>query len=185
MKVCAVLLAAGKSERFGQDKLWLDFGGKPLWLKSYETFRSCNCIDAVGLVAPANRVEEFKSFAPDALFVTAGGADRRESSRNGVLAVPETYDVVLIHDAARALVTPSLITSVAESAKINGAAFPGLPVTDTIKSGLEDQWVTPDRSQLVHVQTPQGARRDWLIRGFNESLNQVTDDMSMLRLLRD
>ena len=80
---------------------------------------------------------------------------------SGVESVPEA-DWVLVHDAARALITPQLITSIIDMALVTDAAgvIPGIPVTDTVKKVAHGQVVeTLDRSSLVAVQTPQAFDR--------------------------
>ena len=144
MKVCAVLLAAGRSERFGEDKLWIPIEGQPLWFKSYQTLRNCPGVDSVGIVAQSGRLEEFRRLAPDAEFVVEGGTTRQASSYAGARAVPDHFDIVLIHDAARAFVTHDVVARVIEGVKFHGAAFPGIPLTDTIKEKCDSRWITPE-----------------------------------------
>ena len=183
MNVCAVLLAAGRSARFGQDKLWLEIEGEPLWLRSFKTLSSSPGVNAVGIVGAHDRLAEFRELAPSAVFVIAGGEQRQESSRLGVGAVPSEFDTVLIHDAARAFLTPVLVQRVLDGIARTGAAFPAVPQTDTVKIGSGDMWTTPDRASVVAVQTPQGARRDLLQRAFRECHGQFTDEASMLESL--
>lgn len=181
MKVCAVLLAAGRSERFGSDKLWTPFKGGPLWTASYRTLLSC--ADEVGIVCQPDRVDEFRALAPEASFVIPGGADRQSSSRLGVEAVPEDCSIVLVHDAARPWVTRELVNRVREAVGRIGAAFPGVPLTDTIKTQRGGCWTTPDRASFLAVQTPQGARRELLLRAHQEGRGAFTDEASLIESL--
>ena len=183
MNVCAVLLAAGRSSRFGQDKLWVELDGEPLWLRSFKTLSGCPGVNAVGIVGDSDRLSEFASLAPTAAFTVAGGEVRQESSRLGIEAVPVGFDTVLIHDAARAFVTPDLVQRVLDGIAKSGAAFPAVPQTDTVKIGSGESWSTPDRSSVVAVQTPQGAHRVLLQKAFQECTGEFTDEASMLECL--
>ena len=180
MKVCAVLLAAGRSERYGRDKLWVDIDGQPLWLRSYKTLRDCPGVASIGIVAQSGKVDEFRQLASEALFVVEGGATRQASSRIGVHAVPNDYEAVIVHDAARAFVENELVGRVIEGVQSTGAAFPGIPLVDTIKERCEDVWSTPDRSRFVSVQTPQGANLALLLRAHQEAEGDFTDEMSII-----
>ena len=182
MKTCAVILAAGSSQRFGSDKLWLDLDGNPLWTHSFRTFLDHPRIDGVGIVCPGAAVDRFRHLAPEALFVVAGGVDRRESSRLACGSVPSSYDAVLIHDAARPFVSGDLISRVIDGVLESGAAYPAVPVTDTIKQGEGSHWTTLPRKSLVAAQTPQGASRDLLLRAHKYADGDVTDDVSLLEL---
>ena len=179
MRTLAVLLAAGRSERFGRDKLWVDLGGSPLWVRSYRALRDCDSIEAVGIVCPEARLEEFQSLAPDAAFVVSGGETRTQSSRLGFDARPAWVEAVLFHDAARPFVTAALINSVATAVSEHGAAFPALGVTDTVKLSTGTGFETLDRARLVNAQTPQGATVQLLARAFSQGGN-ATDDMALL-----
>lgn len=179
-EVCAVLVAAGRGERFGGDKLWLDLGGKPLWTHAYRAFRAHPMVARVGIVCAADRIARYQHAAPDADFVVPGGETRQESSRRGVEACAPAAEIVLVHDAARPFVSSALIERVIAGVRESGAAAPSLPVTDTVKlvgpSGVE----TLDRTFLRTVQTPQGARRDLLLRAFAAADRPFTDELSML-----
>ena len=105
MKTVAVLLAAGRSERFGQDKLWIELKGEPLWLKSFRTLSSHPGIAGVGVVIGMGRYDDVRRMVPEALFVVEGGETRTQSAHRGFEAVPVWAEAVLFHDAARPYVT--------------------------------------------------------------------------------
>jgi 2-C-methyl-D-erythritol 4-phosphate cytidylyltransferase / 2-C-methyl-D-erythritol 2,4-cyclodiphosphate synthase len=99
--------------------------------------------------------------------VVAGGERRQESVHAGFVAfdrhAPDEAGVVLVHDAARPLVSPALVAAVAQATSRHGAAIPIVPVAETLKridSGLVG--ATVDRTDLGAAQTPQGVRRDLL-----------------------
>lgn len=174
----AVILAAGSSIRFGSDKLSIQIGGEPVWLRSYRAFRTHPEVAFCGIVTSADRVEAVKAACPDADFVVAGGETRQESARNGVLQLP--CEFALIHDAARPFVSASLISSVIAAARERGASCPALPVTDTIKQSKGDQVETLHRPDLHAVQTPQAARVADLLRAYDENPDNATDDLAIL-----
>ncbi|MBA3725957.1 MAG: 2-C-methyl-D-erythritol 2,4-cyclodiphosphate synthase [Armatimonadetes bacterium] len=175
----AVLLAAGNSSRFGSDKLRLMMPeGMPLWRKSFDALRTHRLVSGVGVVCPKGGESDFRS--SDADFVIAGGETRKESSLLGVAATPTDTDVVLVHDAARPFADAALIERVIRSATENGAAVPVLPVHDTVGRGGE--WVEEslDREGLFRTQTPQGARREWLLDALSKAAH-ATDEASALK----
>jgi 2-C-methyl-D-erythritol 4-phosphate cytidylyltransferase / 2-C-methyl-D-erythritol 2,4-cyclodiphosphate synthase len=172
MNVFAVILAAGRSERMGFDKVRFPLRGKPVWRYSFETFLAHPEVDGVGIVGDIE--------CPDASFVVPGGESRTESSRRGLEAVPSDAEIVLIHDAARPFVPADLISRVIDGVRQAKASTPGIPSADTIKrihpGGLE----TLPRDELVATQTPQGALRELLVSLYRVNNQEFTDDMAML-----
>lgn len=122
--------------------------------------------------------------------VVPGGAERSDSVAAGLAALPPEVDVVLVHDAARALAPSEVFDRVVEAVRDgHQAVTPALPVTDTIKQvevaadGTEVVASTMDRATLRAVQTPQGFRRSMLERAHAETRHAVTDDCSMVEAL--
>jgi 2-C-methyl-D-erythritol 4-phosphate cytidylyltransferase len=113
-----------------------------------------------------------------------GGSTRAASVAAGLGAVPDEADLILVHDAARPFATPELVSRVLEALGHADGAVPGVPLTDTVKrvsGGLVVE--TPDRSQLVAVQTPQGFRADVLRRAHAQTvevLAAATDCASLV-----
>jgi 2-C-methyl-D-erythritol 4-phosphate cytidylyltransferase len=114
-----------------------------------------------------------------------GGETRAESVRAGLGAVPDDAGVIVVHDAARPLATPSLFTAVVEAVRVDGAAcaIPVLPVSDTLKR-TSDGIVrsTVDRDGLVTVQTPQAFAAATLREAHREG-GQTTDDAGLVELM--
>lgn len=179
MKTVAVLLAAGRSERFGRDKLWIQYEGEPLWRKSFRTLLANPSIAGVGIVVGMGRYDDVKQMAPEALFVVEGGDTRTQSALRGLEAVPAWTEAVLFHDAARPFVSQEVVQRVIDGVASSGAAFPAIPVTDTIKETGDDSVRTLDRARLVAVQTPQGARVEDFRKAFSLGI-EATDDMALL-----
>lgn len=178
MRVVAVVLAAGKGDRFGQDKTQVLLAGKPLWRWSYEAFSRHPEIDGVGLVGSQENLGSLSAGAPEAAFVVLGGETRTESSRCALDALPDTAEIVLLHDAARPFVTDDVISQVIVGAARAGAAAPGTRPTDTIKLRTNGRLATLDRNSLVAVQTPQALRIDALRKG-HAALSEATDDLAL------
>jgi 2-C-methyl-D-erythritol 4-phosphate cytidylyltransferase len=137
-------------------------GERPLLAESLERLEASDWIDAIVVAAPPDWEEPVILLAEElscgkVTACVAGGATRAESVRAAMAEVPEEVAVVLVHDAARPLVTDGLIGRVVGAL---GEGFdgvvPALPVTDTIKRARGDEVVeTLQRSDLVAAQTPQ------------------------------
>ena len=138
--VAVILLAAGTSSRMGgSDKLWVDLGGEPLVARSLRTLGSLPGVAVLAIVAPAARHDALRAITatlPESSSLTVrfveGGPRRQESVAAGLAAVPAAA-WVLIHDAARPLVSAELATRVLAAARASGAALPGVPIADTVK----------------------------------------------------
>jgi 2-C-methyl-D-erythritol 4-phosphate cytidylyltransferase len=114
--------------------------------------------------------------------VAAGGAERADSVRAGLGAIPPGNSVVLIHDAARALVPRAVIERVINAARRTGAALAARRVPDTLKRGRArgGRFVvqrTLPRADLWLAQTPQGFRSDVLARVAPRLVSSLTDDV--------
>jgi 2-C-methyl-D-erythritol 4-phosphate cytidylyltransferase len=116
--------------------------------------------------------------------IVPGGAERGDSVRNGVMAAPADADVVMIHDAARALVTPEIVDRVARAAHRAGAALAAWPAPDTLKLSDGDAGdprvrKTVPRRDMWLAQTPQGFRRDVKEKIFSRPRKPLTDDVQL------
>ncbi len=170
MLTTVVVPAAGAGVRLGAGtpKALALLEGEPLLIHALRSLLAAPSIGAVVVCAPASALAEARDLCERAsdrpVVVVAGGADRQDSVARGLAAMPEDTDVVLVHDAARALVPPDLVERVVAAVRAGaGAVVPALPLTDTIKQ-VRGTVVsrTVDRADLVAVQTPQGFRRDVL-----------------------
>jgi 2-C-methyl-D-erythritol 4-phosphate cytidylyltransferase len=168
----------------GRAKAFLQLAGRPLLLRAAEAFEAAPDVEAIVAVVPTDEQRAARDLLAPLQKVTAvvaGGATRQDSVRAGLEALPSAFDgIVLVHDAARALIEPSLIASVVRAAIEVGAAIPVLPLVDTIKrvrggAVLE----TLDRSELAAAQTPQGVRRALLAEALDRAARDgitVTDE---------
>ncbi len=177
MRVWAVVVAAGRGERFGAPKQYEALGGRRVldWALDAAGARA----EGVVLVVPPERAVDPE---PAATVVVAGGATRSGSVRAGLAAVPAEAEVVLVHDAARPLAPPEVFDAVLEAVAAGAdGAVPGLPVSDTVKRVGPDGTVleTLDRSALVAVQTPQAFRADAL-RAAHAGGGDASDDAALV-----
>lgn len=177
----------------GRPKAFLPLAGRALLLRAAEAFEAAPEVEAIVAVVPAGEQRAAHDLLAPLRKVTAvvaGGATRQDSVRAGLDALPAAFDgIVLVHDAARALIEPSLIASVVRAAVEVGAAIPVLPLVDTIKR-VRDGAVgeTLDRSELAAAQTPQGVRRalleEALLRAARDGVTLTDEAMAVERLGR-
>ncbi len=189
----AIVVAAGRSTRMGgEDKLASEIDGRPLLAWTLDALVAAPEIERVVVVTGADRRDEIAGadWLPGSVVeVVTGGARRQESVHAGFVALDrgaiDEAGVVLVHDAARPLVTPELIAAVAGAAARHGAAIPIVPVAETLKR-IDGELVgaTVDRTGLGAAQTPQGARRDLLRAAYRrfpaDGPTTFTDEASLL-----
>ena len=172
MSVVGIIPAAGAGERLGADvpKAFAVLGGRPMVEWSLGVLREV--CDRVVVAVPADRARP-----PD--FV-AGGATRSESVMNALDAAPEA-SVVVVHDAARPLVTVELVRRCLDALAAFDGVIAAVPVTDTVKVVEDGQVIrTPDRAGLWAAQTPQVFRADVLRRA---SGARATDDAALVEAI--
>jgi 2-C-methyl-D-erythritol 4-phosphate cytidylyltransferase len=115
-----------------------------------------------------------------------GGSERHLSVWNGISQLPEECEIVVVHDAARPLVSSELISRTVAMARECGAVSLAAPIVETIKRGDGEQNVcgSVDRSGLWAMQTPQVFRFDWLRDAYKRIVDSglsVTDEVSALQ----
>jgi 2-C-methyl-D-erythritol 4-phosphate cytidylyltransferase len=187
MSTAAVVPAAGSGERLGagRPKAFVHLGGRTLLERALAGLRDSQAVDAVVVAVPPDRTDEAKLILGGDAVVVAGGPSRTESVRRALAAVGKP-ELVLIHDAARALTPPALIARVVAALRDGHAAVvPALPIADTIKVVDANGVVvaTPDRTGLRVVQTPQGFHTELLLRAYDSSPADVTDDAALVENL--
>jgi 2-C-methyl-D-erythritol 2,4-cyclodiphosphate synthase len=212
----AVIVAAGASRRMGGvDKLDAELEGRTILRWSIEALAAAG-VERIVVVTSPVRIPEIAAaeWLPDSVVaVVAGGERRQQSVAAGVAALAEMAEemeeagraeeiegrgpagalpsdpVILVHDAARPLVSPALARSVAEATARYGAAIPVLPVSETLKRLDGDRvGATVDRTDVVAAQTPQGVRRSLLERAYAayppDGPETWTDEASLLEACR-
>jgi 2-C-methyl-D-erythritol 4-phosphate cytidylyltransferase len=176
----ALVVAAGSGERLGagRPKAFVALAGRPLVDWSLDALRAAGVAD---VVVAAPRGPQPASWAPPAgVVVVPGGATRSASVRAALAAAPAGEDVI-VHDAARPLVTPEHFTAALAALREADCAVAAARISDTVKEAGADCVVTAtlDRSRLWAVQTPQAFRRAALERALDvddEVLARATDD---------
>lgn len=168
-RTAAIIVAAGRGTRFGRQKHTVEIDGESLWERCRRVFSEAG-IDQIVIVG-------------DVPGGVPGGERRRDSVAAG-LAVIGDVDLVLVHDAARPLVSVELVHRVLDrlaAGDVDGAV-PCLAVTDTVKrvsGGLITG--TVDRTSVVTVQTPQGFTAELLRRAHESDPSlDATDDAALV-----
>ena len=174
----ALLLAAGSGERLGvgRPKAFVELAGRPMLEWSLAALRAAG-FSRIVIALPDGAT------APAGCEGVRGGASRSASVRAALARVDA--DVVVVHDAARPLVTPDVFTRVVEALAEADCAIAAARVADTVKQADAERFVTAtlDRSRLWAVQTPQAFRRAALARALDVSddvLAAATDDASLI-----
>jgi len=188
-RIGLLIVAAGAGERAGGavPKQYQPLAGVPVLRHSIDAFAYQSGIAAIQIVVGANHESLYRETVHglNVLTPVAGGDTRRHSVFHGLNALAvHRLDLVLIHDAARPLVSRALIDRVIAALE-NGAeaAIPLLPVSDTLKKEIGGVWQTVVRHGLQRAQTPQGFRFDAIMAAHRKFAAQdTTDDMAMAEL---
>jgi 2-C-methyl-D-erythritol 4-phosphate cytidylyltransferase len=197
MTTAVIVVAAGRGTRLGPGvpKALRPLRGEPMIVHAVRAVVGASSVSQVVVAAPSDDVELVQRLLepvvrePVRLAVLAGGADRAGSVARALEALEDDIDVVLVHDAARALAPSELVERVCVAVR-NGApaVIPVLDLPDTVKQLAPDGSVvaTLDRSALCAVQTPQGFDRAVLeaahraASGHPPTLSQATDDAGLV-----
>ena len=169
MHVTAIIAAGGRGARLGgaQPKQFLLLGGRAILQRSVDAFVASDRIDDVIVALPrdlAGRAPEYLRSGSKPVQIVEGGDRRQDSVANAFSMVSSRADLVVIHDAARPLVTGDLIGRTVDAAARFGAAIAALPATDTVKRSNADRVIvdTIPREEIFLAQTPQAFRVDVL-----------------------
>ena len=193
--VTAIFPAAGSSRRMGGgvNKNLLELAGEPILIRTLKTFSLVERVNFLIVVVAAHEVETVEKLLRGteglkSWQVTTGGSERQYSIANGLKLLPDDAEIILVHDAARPLVSARTINNVIDAAEKFGGAIAAVPSKDTIKIVDAESFVkyTPPRSELVAVQTPQGFRREILLRAYDKAAEENflgTDDSSLVERL--
>ena len=190
-RLAIVVVAAGSGTRLGEDvpKAFVELAGRTILEHALHGVFGATHPAQVIVVAPAALVSRARTLgervagaASGYLTVVAGGDSRQASVAAGLAVLQPSVEAVLVHDAARALAPSALIDRVANAVLAGGSAgvIPALPVVDTVKRVDGERVLgTVDRSDLVHVQTPQGFPRAELVAAYAAAQQEHTDDAAL------
>jgi 2-C-methyl-D-erythritol 4-phosphate cytidylyltransferase len=170
--VWTIVVAAGTGQRFGTPKQFEMLGDRRV--VDWAVAAAWSVSAGVVVVVPPGE--------PVAAGTVAGGPTRSASVRRGLAALPADTGIVVVHDGARPFASPDLFHRVVDAVAAGAdGAVPGLPITDTVKQVSADGVVvgTPDRSQLVTVQTPQ-AFTAAALRAAHADPTDATDDATLV-----
>lgn len=196
-RTAAVILAAGKGSRMGSPvhKQYLELLGKPLLYYALHAFENSSVDQIVLVTCPGEvgycqkEIVEKYGFTKVAA-VRPGGKERYHSVYEGLKAVKDC-GYVLIHDGARPCVTREIIDAASEGARKYGACVVGMPVKDTVKVSDENEFaaMTPDRSSLWLIQTPQAFEYGLVLGAYEKlmssglSKERITDDAMVVETM--
>lgn len=194
-KVTVIIVAAGKSERFGgaERKTFAKVDGRPMFLRTIEHFINRDDVSqTILVVAPEDEQQVKEKYGANLGFMgvtlVVGGAERPDSVANGLEAVAEDAELVAIHDAARPCVSTAMIDAVLDEAGKTGAAILAARLRGTIKrasqAGVIDE--TVPREDLWEAQTPQVFKRDVILKAYAqraECPGEPTDDAQLVEAM--
>lgn len=188
-EVAAIILAAGCSTRFGEDKIFKQLLGRPLLDWTLDPFLRHPCISRIILVVHSQKLAHAQGFFQKSEKVKAiipGGKERQESVRAGLAALGEE-PWVLVHDGARPCLSDELLSRILAELELFPAVTPLLPVRETIKTCGPDLEVTGTlgKEGYYFTQTPQGFWRNLLLKAHEQAREKVNaiDDASLVEEL--
>ena len=191
--VVAVVPAAGLGTRMGGTarKQYRTLGGFPLLALSLQVLQRIESIREIILSVPQQDrdycwSEIVNPFALSKVTqIVAGGARRQDSVRNGLMAITDPPDLVLVHDGVRPFLQSDFVEQSISCAADTGAAVVAMPIHDTVKRVDSRRIIqeTLNREGLWQIQTPQVFRYDWLLKGHQRAQQEnweVTDDAALI-----
>lgn len=188
----AIVPAAGRSNRMGEDKVLLPLGEVPVLIRTLRVLEECSYITEIVVATREDLIVPVAQLCKDAALtkvrkVVLGGETRMASVLAGLREADPNTQLVAIHDAARPLVTGEILEETILKAAQCGAAAPAVPVKDTIKQAVHGVVTgTPDRSELFAVQTPQVFDHELILGALEKAMAdgaELTDDCGAVERL--
>ena len=185
-RAAVVIPAGGAGRRMGERrKQYLELAGRPVLLRAMDPFVEHPDVHWIIVALPAEDLGDPPGFLPPGVILVAGGEERGDSVRAGLEAVPEAADVVLIHDAARPLLTLEIVDRALSAAAGGVGVIAAVPVADTLKRVDADGRVdaTVDRAGLWRAQTPQAFPRRMILDAYRRAAAEgvsATDDAALV-----
>lgn len=184
-KICAIIVAAGKGSRMGAgfNKVFMRIDGEYVLSITLKAFSCVERIDKIIVVTRQCDISECEKAVQGInkeVVIIRGGATRQESVYNGLLMAQDS-DIAVIHDGARALITPKIIDQSIDCALRYGASAVGVKVKDTLKTVDEEGFIinTVDREKTFHIQTPQIFSKNEILKAHTKAIEDgfsATDD---------
>lgn len=193
MKVCAVVVSAGKGERMGSKiaKPFLMLEDLPVLVYPLKTLTQSKLVETIILVTGVLDIEYCRTTIVEQYNLTKiskivqGGVQRQDSVLEGLKQIPDDCDLVLIQDGVRPFITLEMIEQSIKDAWQYGAAIVGVPAKDTIKSADDKGIVTEtlNRQELWLIQTPQVFKKDIILSAYRFAYQKgffATDDSKLV-----
>ena len=182
--IATIIVAAGRGTRAGPGgpKQWRSLCDRPVLAWTLDAFRNAGIARLVLAIHPDDRAQAEALLQPDERAVN-GGADRAASVRAALEALSDSPpDLVLIHDGARPLVSPAVISGVIAALQSSQGAAPALPVIDALWRGQDGQVrATASRDGLYRAQTPQGFHYAPILAAHRAHSGPAADDVEIAR----
>ncbi len=192
--VSAIIVAAGNSVRMGGKarKQYLDLDGIPILARTIMAFNACSEIDQIHIVIPESDIRFCKQNILSCIrmqkpvMMVAGGKERQHSVYNGLLAIKDKTSLVVIHDGVRPFISSQDISVCIEGAKQFGACIMGVPVQETLKKSIPEEYYiekTIDRKGVWLAQTPQAFSYELIVNAHRAAIKDGfigTDDALLL-----
>lgn len=183
MSCAAIIVAAGRSQRMGFDKMLSSLGGRPVLQWSLDAFLEAEEVETVVVVTSSERFAQLDQGSGTTVLRAEGDEERYLSVIRGLEALPPATKYVAVHDGARPLVLPSQIDDVVRTARDRGAAALARRMTETLKRSDDQHLVSGSlsRENLWIMETPQAFRFDILHEAYELIKKEgipVTDEAS-------
>lgn len=193
--VTVILPAAGQGKRMNHvtNKVFIPLLNRPVLIHSVLAFSACPEVDNLVIAAARSEIAFVEKMLSGVAGikpwkVVAGGSERQYSIANALAVIPETVEVILVHDAARPLIKPRMISQMIAAAREFKAAGLAVPLKDTVKKVDKDCFVTetPARRSMWIMQTPQAFDATILRQAYTHAAQDGflgTDDASLVERL--
>ncbi len=186
-----IIVAGGKGTRMGVEipKQFLILNGKPVLMHTIESFFNYDKIIKIILVLPEQQQDYWKNLCKKFYFkinhtIVNGGETRFHSVKNGLDSITDKNVLIGIHDGVRPLVSQETITNCFNEAEKKGAAFPVVPVVETLRKRTSAGSITVNREDYCLVQTPQVFDSEIIKKAYLQKYSQsFTDDVSVVETL--
>jgi 2-C-methyl-D-erythritol 4-phosphate cytidylyltransferase len=188
MKKTAIIVAGGTGSRIHSEtpKQFIPIGGVPMLAYSIKTFHKYDAEIEIIVAINPDFSDQWEMLSKQShinnipIKIVHGGKERFYSVQNALNAVNHTAGLVAIHDAARPFVSELLIEKLFNHAEKAGSAIPAIPIKDSVRAHVMDEWVVADRTLFRAIQTPQVFDIEKLKIAYHQSYeSKFTDDASV------